>query len=101
MRGVLLPFKIITQTLFGCYGGYGLLSLSISSVLIQTGCIGICGESTFSKAVYTNEVSQSKKDKSDAKAICEYGQMNEVPLYTALPMYRVSVYSYFGYWIII
>lgn len=25
-----------------------------------------------------------KTDKSDAKAICEYGQINEVPLYTAL-----------------
>ena len=30
------------------------------------------------------KLAKVKTDKSDAKAICEYGQMNEVPLYTAL-----------------
>ncbi|WP_275316974.1 IS110 family transposase [Tenacibaculum bernardetii] len=30
------------------------------------------------------KLSKVKTDKSDAKAICEYGQINEVPLYTAL-----------------
>jgi len=30
------------------------------------------------------KLNQVKTDKSDSKAICEYGQMNEVPLYTAL-----------------
>ena len=30
------------------------------------------------------KLAKIKTDKSDAKAICEYGQMNEVPLYTAL-----------------
>jgi transposase len=30
------------------------------------------------------KLAKVKTDKSDAKAICEYGQMNDVPLYTAL-----------------
>lgn len=30
------------------------------------------------------KLAKVKTDKSDAKAICEYGQVNEVPLYTAL-----------------
>jgi transposase len=30
------------------------------------------------------KLAKVKTDKSDAKAICEYGQINEVPLYTAL-----------------
>lgn len=30
------------------------------------------------------KLAKVKTDKSDAKAICEYGQMNEVPLYSAL-----------------
>ena len=30
------------------------------------------------------KLAKVKTDKSDAKAICEYGKMNEVPLYTAL-----------------
>ncbi|PKH50917.1 IS110 family transposase [Tenacibaculum sp. Bg11-29] len=30
------------------------------------------------------KLAKIKTDKSDAKAICEYGQINEVPLYTAL-----------------
>jgi transposase len=30
------------------------------------------------------KLAKVKTDKSDAKAICEYGQMNKVPLYTAL-----------------
>jgi transposase len=30
------------------------------------------------------KLAKVKTDKSDSKAICEYGQMNEVPLYTAL-----------------
>ncbi len=30
------------------------------------------------------KLAKVKTDKSDAKAICEYGQMNEIPLYTAL-----------------
>jgi transposase len=30
------------------------------------------------------KLAKVKTDKSDAKAICEYGQMNELPLYTAL-----------------
>jgi transposase len=30
------------------------------------------------------KLAKVKTDKSDAKAICDYGQMNEVPLYTAL-----------------
>lgn len=30
------------------------------------------------------KLAKVKTDKSDAKAICEYGRMNEVPLYTAL-----------------
>ena len=29
------------------------------------------------------KLSKVKTDKSDAKAICEYAQANEVPLYTA------------------
>jgi transposase len=30
------------------------------------------------------KLAKVKTDKSDAKAICEYGQINQVPLYTAL-----------------
>ncbi|WP_152975523.1 IS110 family transposase, partial [Lacinutrix himadriensis] len=30
------------------------------------------------------KLAKVKTDKSDSKAICEYGQMNDVPLYTAL-----------------
>jgi len=30
------------------------------------------------------KLAKVKTDKSDAKAICEYGQINKVPLYTAL-----------------
>jgi len=30
------------------------------------------------------KLSKVKTDKSDAKAICEYGRINEIPLYTAL-----------------
>jgi transposase len=30
------------------------------------------------------KLAKVKTDKSDAKAICEYGKINEVPLYTAL-----------------
>ncbi len=30
------------------------------------------------------KLAKVKTDKSDAKAICEYGTINEVPLYTAL-----------------
>lgn len=30
------------------------------------------------------KLAKVKIDKSDAKAICEYGQINEVPLYTGL-----------------
>ena len=30
------------------------------------------------------KLAKVKTDKSDAKAICEYGQLNDIPLYTAL-----------------
>jgi transposase len=30
------------------------------------------------------KLAKVKTDKSDAKAICEYGKINEMPLYTAL-----------------
>ena len=34
------------------------------------------------------KLAKIKTDKSDAKAICEYGQINEVPLYTALTNFQ-------------
>jgi transposase len=43
------------------------------------------------------KLAKVKTDKSDDKAICEYGQMNRFLYIQHLQMCRVSVYSYFGY----
>lgn len=44
------------------------------------------------------KLAKVKTDKSDAKAICEYGTINEVPLYNAI--FRQNAYSCLDYWIV-
>jgi transposase len=43
------------------------------------------------------KLSKVKTDKSDAKSICEYGTVNEVPLYTALTDVQAECLNYLDY----
>lgn len=46
-------------------------------------CVSVVNPLTVKRFIQM-KLAKVKTDKSDAKAICEYGQMNEVPLYNAL-----------------
>ena len=56
----------------------------LAQFLLNSGvCVSVVNPLSVKRFIQM-KLAKVKTDKSDAKAICEYGQMNDVPLYTAL-----------------
>jgi transposase len=56
----------------------------LAQFLCKQGVLVLVVNLLFVKLFIQTKLAKVKTDKSDAKTICEYGQINEVPLNTAL-----------------
>jgi len=82
--GFKLFLKTLPKTAVAVMEATGYYHYRLAQYLFKQGVLVSVVNPLSVKRFIQMKLAKVKTDKSDAKAICEYGQINEVPLYTAL-----------------
>jgi transposase len=83
-KGFTIFLKLLEKGLLVVMEATGYYHYRLAQYLYKQGVLVSVVNPLSVKRFMQMKLAKVKTDKRDAKAICEYGQMNEVPLYTAL-----------------
>ncbi len=82
--GFISFLKTLTSETLVVMEATGYYHYRLAQVLYKSGvCVSVVNPLSVKRFIQM-KLAKVKTDRSDSKAICEYGQMNAVPLYTAL-----------------